>query len=107
MCKLQSNGFRNGDLRLPVAPLRDLDPDTLTAGQMTDDLRRLKTHHMIQKVPHSNRYQFTDQGLSDSMFLSAVYDRLLSTGLADLHIPLPAPIRTATRNHRQAIEDLT
>ncbi len=41
------------------------------------------------------------------MFLSAVHDRLLPTGLSDLHTPLPAPIRTATRNYRQAIEDLT
>ncbi len=39
--------------------------------------------------------------------LSAVHDRLLPTGLAALHTPLPAPIRTATRNYRQAIEDLT
>jgi len=51
--------------------------------------------------------QVTDQGLSDSMFLSAIHDRLLPTGLADLHTPYPAPIRTATRRYRQAVEDLT
>jgi len=107
MFTLQTNGFRNRDLRLLVAQLRGLDPDTVTAGQMTYDLRRLKSHGLIDKIPHTHRYQVTDQGLSDSMFLSAVHDRLLPTGLAALHTPLPAPIRTATRNYRQAIEDLT
>jgi len=107
MFKLQTNGFRNRDLRMLIAQLRGLDPDTVTAGQITYDLRRLKSHGLIQKIPRSNRYQVTDQGLSDSMFLSAVHDRLLPTGLSDLHTPLPAPIRTATRNYRQAIEDLT
>jgi hypothetical protein len=107
MFKLQTNGFRNRDLRLLITQLRGLDPDTVTAGQMTYDLRRLKSHGLIQKIPHSNRYQVTDQGLSDSMFLSAVHDRLLPTGLADLHTPYPAPIRTATRRYRQAVEDLT
>ena len=66
---------------------------------MTYDLRRLKTHGLIEKIPHSNRYQVTDQGLSDAMFLSAIHDRLLPTGLADLHTPLPAPIRAAARNY--------
>ncbi len=107
MFKLQTNGFRNRDLRLLIAQLRGLDPADLTPGQMTYDLRRLKSHGLIEKIPRSNRYQVTDQGLSDSMFLSAVHDRLLPTGLAALHTPLPAPIRTATRNYRQAIEDLT
>lgn len=106
MFTLQTNGFRNRDLRLLVAQLRGLDPDTVTAGQMTYDLRRLKTHGLIEKILHSNRYQVTEQGLSDSMFLSAIQDRLLPTGLADLHTPLPAPIRTATRNYRQALENL-
>ena len=36
------NGFTNRDLRA-IAPLRGLDPRTVTAGQMTYDLRRLKT----------------------------------------------------------------
>ena len=107
MFTLQTNGFRNRDLRLLVAALRGLDPADLTAGQMSYDLRRLKTHGLIEKIPHTNRYQVTDDGLSDSMFLSAVHDRLLPTGLAELHTPFPASIRAATRNYRQAIEDLT
>ena len=105
--KLQTAGFVNRDLRHLTAQLRGLDPATVTAGQMTYDLRRLRTHGLIRKIPHSNRYQVTDQGLTDAMFLSAIYDRLLPTGLAELHTNFPAPLRTAGRNYQHAIEDLT
>ncbi len=107
MFKLQTNGFNNRDLRLITAQLRGLHPDAVTAGQMTYDLRRLKAHGLIEKIPHSHRYQVTDQGLADSMFLVAVHDRLLPTGLAELHTKFPAPIRAAARNYQQAIDELT
>ena len=107
MFRLHTHGFSNRDLRTLTAQLRGLDPDAVTAGQMTYDLRRLKTHGLIQKIPHSNRYQVTDAGLSDAMILAAVHDRLLPTGLAELHTPFPAPIRTAARNYQEGIEDLT
>jgi hypothetical protein len=107
MFKLQTNGFRNADLRNLTAQLRGLDPEQVTAGQMTYDLRRLKTHHLIEKIPHSNRYHVTGQGLTDAMFLSAIYDRLLPTGLAELHTEFPAPIRAAAHTYQQAIQDLT
>jgi len=54
MFTLQTNGFRNRDLRLLIAQLRGLDPDTVTAGQMTYDLRRLKRHGLIDKIPHTH-----------------------------------------------------
>jgi len=107
MFRLQTNGFVNRDLRTFTAQLRGLDPDAVTTGQMTYDLRRLKTHGLIRKIPHSNRYQVTDQGLTTSMFLAAVHDRLLPTGLADLHTPTPTPLRTAASAYQQAIETLT
>jgi hypothetical protein len=107
MFTLQTAGFVNSDLRQLTAQLRGLDPDQVTAGQMTYDLRRLKTHGLIEKIPHSNRYQVTDNGLTDAMFLTAVHDRLLPTGLAELHTPFPAPIRDAAHTYRKAIEDLT
>ena len=62
---------------------------------MTYNLRRLSMQGLIQKIPHTYRYQVTDRGLTDAMFLSAVHDRLLPTGLAELHTNFPAPIRAA------------
>ena len=108
MFRLQHpKGFGNRDLRQVTAQLRGLDPDTVTAGQMTYDLRRLRTHGLIEKIPHSNRYRVTDHGLADAMFLSIVHDRLLPTGLAELHTQFPTPIRTAARNYQHIIDTLT
>ena len=75
-------GFTNHDLRLLTGQLRGLDPATITAGQTTYDLRRLKSHGLIQRVPHSHRYRVTDTGLRTAMLLTRVHDRLLPTALA-------------------------
>jgi len=41
------------------------------------------------------------------MFLSTVHDRLLPTGLTELHTQFPTPIRTAARNYQHFIDSLT
>lgn len=108
MFRLQHpKGFGNRNLRQVTAQLRGLDPDTVTAGQMTYALRRLRTHGLIEKIPHSNRYRVTDHGLADAMFLSTVHDRLLPTGLAELHTQFPTPIRATARNYQHIIYTLT
>src|SRR6185312_4406859 len=80
--RLQPDGFSNRDLRPLIAQLRGLTPDDITTGQITYDLRRLRHHGLIQRIPHTHRYRVTDTGLQSAMFLSAVHDRLLPTGLA-------------------------
>jgi len=106
--RLQPDGFTNRDLRGLTADLRGLPPDTVTTGQMTYDLRRLRTHGLISKIPHSHRYQVTDDGLRTAMFLTRVHDRLLPTGLAILADPdLPRPLRVASTAYQTAIDKLT
>lgn len=56
--------------------------------------------------PHSHRYQVTDTGLSTAMFISAVHDRLLPTGLADLQNSLPTKLRAASHAYQAALENL-
>ena len=107
MFRLQPNGFRNRDLRQYTAELRGVDPDTVTVGQMTYDLRRLRLHDLIRRIPHTNRYHVTDTGLSTATFINAVHDRLLPTGLADLASPTPTPLRSAARAFQTAFDDLT
>jgi hypothetical protein len=80
--RTQFAGFTNADLRQLTAELRGLDPATVTTGQTTYDLRRLRSHGLIERKPHSHHYQVTDQGLHTAMFLTRVHDRLLPTGLA-------------------------
>ncbi|MCY3839280.1 MAG: hypothetical protein OXH09_11670, partial [Gammaproteobacteria bacterium] len=56
-------GFRNRELRKAVAPLRGMSLDDYNAGQMTYDLRRLRLRGLIERIPHSQRYRLTAEGL--------------------------------------------
>jgi hypothetical protein len=105
--RLQPDGFTNKDLRPLIAKLRGLPPQVITAGQMTYDLRRLRTHGLIVRIPNTHRYQLTDQGLHTALFISAVHDRYLPTGLAHLadHTTSP-PLRAASRAYQNALENL-
>jgi hypothetical protein len=112
MCvfRLLPNGFTNADLRRHLAPLLGTDPGHLTSGQMTYDLRRLRHHGLIERIPHTFRYRVTDTGLRTALFLTRIHDRLLRTGLAEITDPSPpvsTPLRAADRAYQAAIDDLT
>ena len=57
--RLHPHGFTNNDLRTYTAELRGLDPGTVTAGQITYDLRRLKTRNLITRIDGTHRYRVT------------------------------------------------
>jgi Mn-dependent DtxR family transcriptional regulator len=81
----------------------------MTSGQVSYDLRRLRYHGLIERIPHSHRYQVTDTGLRHALFLTRAHDRLLRGGLAEIAAPPPAhpsKIRTAARAYEAAIDDL-
>jgi len=92
--RLLPHGFRARDLRAHLAPLLGLPAELMTAGQLTYDLRRLRLHGLIQRVPETHRYTVTDRGLRLAIYLTRVHRRLLCDGLADLldehAIPTPA-----------------
>ncbi len=71
------NGFRNAELRANVAQLLGIDPADLKPGRMTYDLRRLRLHGLIHRLPRSNRYRLTDTGLRVAAFFSKTYSRVL------------------------------
>jgi hypothetical protein len=105
--RLQPAGFTNRDLRTLTAQLRGLDPAMISTGQMTYDLRRLRLHGLIERVPHTHRYRVSDTGLPTAMFLTRIHDRLLPTGLAHLNDPTDTgPLRTAAHRYQQAIDTL-
>jgi len=108
--RLLPNGFTNADLRRHLAPLLGKDPRLMTSGQMTYDLRRLRLHGLIERIPRTFRYQVTDTGLRSAQFLTRVHDRLLRTGLAEITDPSPpasTALRAADRAYQAAIDDLT
>jgi hypothetical protein len=104
--RLLPHGFANRDLRTLLAELLAKPPGQMSAGQMTYDLRRLREHRLITRVPHTHRYQVTDTGLQHALFLTRAHDRLLRTGLAQLAEPSPGPLGTATRAYQSAIDNL-
>jgi hypothetical protein len=74
---LLPSGFRHRDLRCHVAQLLRHDPDAYGAGQMTYDLRRLRLHGLIDRVPHSHRYRITPLGARIAMLYVRLYARAM------------------------------
>jgi len=105
--RLLPHGFRNRDLRAHLAPLLGTPADTMTAGQLSYDLRRLRHHGLVQRVPGTHRYTVTDHGLHLALFLTRVHTRLLRPGLSDLldHTAQPTPIRRHLDHFTTAVDD--
>ncbi|MGH8925144.1 MAG: hypothetical protein ACRDWA_10985 [Acidimicrobiia bacterium] len=81
-------GFTNKRLRGLVAGLLGTD---YTANQMTYDLRRLRLHGLIQRIPGTNSYTLTPDGTRVAIFYNKVHARLLRPLIAAPDTP-PAPI---------------
>lgn len=109
MFRLLPRGFTNRDLREHLEPLLGHEPGTITSGQGTYDLRRLRHHGLIERIPHSHRYRVTPAGHRQALFLSRTHHRLLQGGLAELTEPCPDQprrLRAASHAYDSAIEDL-
>jgi hypothetical protein len=106
--RLLPQGFTARDLRQHVAPLLGLAPDALPAGRVTDDLRRLRLHGLIERLPKHHRYRVTDTGLRLALFLPRVWARTLRPGLATV-MPDTAPndrsLRRVFERLEQAMDD--
>jgi hypothetical protein len=100
ICRLQPDGFANHHLREHLAPLLGVAPHQLSAGRMTYDLRRLRLHGLIQRIPHTHRYQPTPLGWRIAWFYTHAYNRFLRTGTADIADP------AGTATLRRALNDL-
>jgi hypothetical protein len=108
--RLLPHGFRNPDLRGLLARLLGRQPDDIKAGQVTYDLRRLRAHGLINRVPGSHRYRVSDTGLHHAMLITHIDTRLLRPGLAQLTDPDPpaaSTLRTAARAYQRELDKLT
>jgi hypothetical protein len=101
--RLLPNGFTNRDLRTHLAPLLGLTPEAMTSGQITYDLRRLRIHGLIERIPGTFRYQVTVTGIRQALFLTRLTQRFLIPGLAELTDPSP-PVHTGLRATARAYE---
>ncbi len=93
---LQLRGLNNREIRTLLAQLLGLDPANYPIGRMTYDLRRLRLHGIIERIPHSHRYQLTPGGLRVALFFSRTYARLLRPKLAQI-MPEAPPVKSTLR----------
>ena len=77
-----AEGFRSADLRHHVAALSGRDPNAISQGAMTYQLRGLRLHGLIERLPNSFRYRVTDFGFRAALFFTRLYNCLLRPGLA-------------------------
>ncbi len=96
------SGFTNKSLRSLVAGLLGAD---YTANQMTYDLRRLRLHALIERIPHTNTYVTTPEGLRVAVFYTKVHDRVLGPLLSPDLPPAPQAIRRAMATIDHVIAD--
>jgi hypothetical protein len=80
-------GLTNKSLRGHVAGLLGRD---YSSSQMSYDLRRLRLHGLIERMPGTNSYTVTPEGIRVAVFYTKLHGRLLRP-LLDAHQP-PAPI---------------
>jgi hypothetical protein len=106
--RLLPQGFSARELRQHVAPLLGKAPSEVSLGQLTYDLRRLRLHGLIERLPHRHRYRVTDTGLRIALFVPRLWARTLRPGLATV-IPDAAPndsaLRRAFERLEQAMDD--
>jgi hypothetical protein len=87
-------GFTNRSLRAHVAGLLGAP---YTANQMTYDLRRLRLKDLIRRLPRSNTYVLTPDGVAFAVFYTKLGNRLLEPLMAT-HAPVaPLELRRALR----------
>ena len=103
-------GFRARELRELLAGLLGKAPDTISAGQLSYDLRRLRAHGLISRIPRTHRYRLTETGGEHAMLLTHIHTRLLQPALAQLtdpDPPTPSTLRAAANAYQRALDQLT
>ena len=106
---LRPAGFTSRDLRHLLAPQLGKEPGDMSGGQISYDLRRLRAHQIIERIPHSRNYQLTADGLSTALFFTRLTRRVIIPALAEIAGTSPppgSPLRQADRAYTTAIADL-
>src|SRR5215813_364510 len=99
---LAATGFTNKSLRALIAGLLG---STYRANQMTYDLRRLRLSGLIRRIPRSNRYTLTADGIRIAIFYTKVYNRLLIPLTAADQPQAPSDLRAALSTIDRHVQD--
>jgi hypothetical protein len=98
------NGFRSHELRANIAHLLGSDPATYKPGRMTYDLRRLRLHGLIARIPYTRRYHITRLGARVAPLYAKLYARLLRPALSAEPSPAHTPRTHRTSKGMRALE---
>jgi predicted MarR family transcription regulator len=99
---LAATGFSNKNLRVLIAGLLGGD---YRPGQMTYELRRLRLNGLIRRLPRTNRYVLTDDGIRTAIVYTKIYNRLLVPLTAADQVQAPPELRAALKTITRHIED--
>ena len=72
---------------------------------MSYDLRRLRLHGLIQRIPSRNRYTLTPDGIRVAVFYTKLQNRLLEPLLEADKPPAPVAVRRALATLEHAVND--
>lgn len=103
-------GFRNAAMHAWMAQTLSIPCEAYRPGRMTYDLRRLRLHGLIERIPRSHRYRATDLGIRVALFFTKVHSRIRRPGLSQLFDACPKapnrPVANAMRRRDQAFAAL-
>lgn len=74
-------------------------------SRMSYDLRRPRLHGLIQRLPHSNTYLLTPEGIRVAAFYTKLQNRLLRPLLEADKPPAPIKVRRALTTLDRAVND--
>ena len=80
-----------------MASLIGLSLEEYGRGRMTCDLRRLRLHGLVERIPFTRRYRVTDEGLRTAMCHHRTHARVLRPAMS---VAFEAPPRQAARLNR-------
>jgi hypothetical protein len=95
-------GFTHRSLRAQVTALLGV---AYSASQMSYDLTRLRRKQLIRRLPRTNTYVLTEDGVRFALFYTKVHDRLLNPLLAADYPPAPLELRAALGVIDQSVRD--
>jgi hypothetical protein len=99
---LAATGFTNKNLRVLIAGLLG---SAYTPGQMTYDLRQLRLNGLSRRLPHTNRYVLTADGVRIAVFYTKFYNRPLVPLTAAYQAQAPPELRAALTAITRHVDD--
>ena len=68
--RLLPDGWRHRELAAPLAAPLGLPAEAIPPGRLTYQLRRLRLHGLIARLPGTHRYRVTEPGLRVALFFT-------------------------------------